>query len=72
MYSRDELFLRSLECYFNPLVSAEKDGHSSAHIILYWFDIWNSYNYDIFSKTIRLRIICDSPEHQGLASRDLR
>ena len=44
MYSREELFLRSLECFFrnsgnkhqnNPLVSAETIRHSSAYIILY-------------------------------------
>ena len=39
MHSRDELFLRSLECYFgvyqnNPLVSAETVRHSSTYIIL--------------------------------------
>ena len=49
MHSRDEPFLRSLECYFgiyfprnsgnkhqsNPLVSAETIRHSSKYIILY-------------------------------------
>ena len=42
MYSSDELFLRSLECYFcvykhknNPLVSAETIRHSGTYIILY-------------------------------------
>ena len=41
MYSSDELFLRSLECYFcvkhknDPLVSDETVRHSSAYIILY-------------------------------------
>ena len=45
MYSRDELFLRSVECYFvfishknkhknNPLVSAETVRHYSTYIIL--------------------------------------
>ena len=51
MHSRDELFLRSLECYFgvysprntenkhqnDPLVSAETVRHSSTNIILYMF-----------------------------------
>ena len=42
MYSRDELLLRSIECYFgvykhqnNPLVSAETVHHESTYIILY-------------------------------------
>ena len=43
MYSRDKLFLRSLECYFgiyykhqnDPRVSAETVRHSSTYIILY-------------------------------------
>ena len=42
MYSRDELLLRSLKCYFysnkhqnNPLVRAETIRHSSTYIILY-------------------------------------
>ena len=44
MYSRDEPFLRSLDCYFgifkhqnNPLVSGETIRHSSTYIILYIF-----------------------------------
>ena len=55
MYSRDELFLCSLECYFgvnfprcehqnNPLVIVETIRHSSTYIILYvsTSELWQS------------------------------
>ena len=64
MYSRDELFLRLLECHFcvfdkhqnKPLVSAEAVRHPSTYIILYTFRLLSIW------KQIYALIMCNDIE----------